>query len=182
MSSLDITCCPESFCTRKQYRYKWLPNYYGLVDIYSCGYHTSYYCKTCQLTGTNHDGLFDHGVAGSVSNHYVKNHTNIHTNNKCPSSKYQTFVLITTRYGQKYFNIGDIIDICDYFIGLRPEFSFLEVFSDDLSARSIISAMRNKSFSCVLCGDRFESFPYRELYIAHSCSATGCAAKVKDLC
>lgn len=175
-------------CQNKQYKITGVFDFHGLLDIYSCGLHAGYYCKICMLSDCNlafiaiasdRGGYFRKYVYRDLISHFVINHMGIGAVDICINAAQHTFIRVKQcfvaslgkqYYGQRYININDMVDLCSYFIGLRPEFPFREIRITDLHmpAYDILSVARGKSFSCILCRDRFESFPSYELYNAHA--------------
>ncbi len=77
--------------------------------------------------------------------------------------------------GHRICYFTNIIESNPHFIYLVPEFSFSDILDqfDECTVPSwqLLTAMRNKPFSCLICDGQFESFPSGEVFAAHPCKS-----------
>ncbi len=151
-----------------------------LVDVYSCGNHITHSCSLCNehiLRRRLNSGV---PKTDYITWHFMSSHTLKISNGNYLYGVATGHVLINEIYykfgricGHRFCNISDIVKTNPYFIYLVPEFSIsnmLDQFDEVcVPAWQLLTAMRSKSFSCLICGGRFESFPSNEVFAAHKC-------------
>ncbi len=154
-----------------------------LVDVYSCGFHITFYCSLCNHNIVNHAINSDvrlknyqnqitchfiaHAFKGAVENHF--------------SWLYNELILVDNDYfvsGRgdrgRFCYVSGIVENNPHFICLIPEFSFSDILDQfdegEVPDWRLLNSILNKPFSCLSCGGRFESFPSNEVFAAHPCN------------
>ncbi len=153
-----------------------------LIDVYSCGSHDTYYCSLCKYYITSRLSYVDNFNINIIRSHIMSFHTfKIDDGNYLyPSST--GLVLANHVYRMcklsklyRFCNISNIIEANKHFIYLIPGFSFSDILDqfDEVNVNDwrLLAAVRHKSFSCLMCGGRFESFPSNEVFAAHPCKS-----------
>ncbi len=168
--------CEWSVCY--DYTYRVCTKDIPLVEFYSCGRHASYYCLLCDepmgryLRGNSNDLC--------INWHFLATHTLKESSGNCVNLTFGYIALINNiyyepQYGNKHklCYILEILKTYPHFIYLIPEFSFSDVLNQfdeiEVNEWNLLAAVRNKPFSCLMCGGRFESFPSNEVFNAHKC-------------
>lgn len=167
------------------------PFYTRLVAVYSCRFHVIYLCCLCrQIVGIwlerdistnqirliamiNHHYIEKHSFDRSRGNYSFQQQSGIMLANKTYRDILYGFGRNTSKISH-YCYLDNILLNYPHFICLRPEFSFSKLmnrFDDDYAINEfdLFALILNKTFSCVICGGVFESFPSCELYMAHKC-------------
>ncbi len=165
-------------CNKSLFRVR--TNHTHAFESYSCGIHVTYHCSLCNdriLRRGSDSGAPEHVY---IQWHFMSSHTFKKSARNYLYPSQPGHVLINEIYykfgqidGNRFCHMVDVIKSNPHFIYLVPEFSFsdiLDQFDEDrVSDWSLLAAVRNKPFSCLMCGGRFESFPSNEVFAAHKC-------------
>lgn len=174
--------CSWNYCNKSAFQVntKNIP----LINVYSCEIHTNWYCSLCDLnivnylTNTN-DGLdnFQNNITWHVTSHAFKGADG----NRVGFSPDGRMMLINNKYfdhmqnKRKLCYISDITKTYPHFIYLMPEFLFSDILDNfdetEVPDWYLLFIISSKSFSCLICGGRFESFPSNEVFNAHPCQS-----------
>ncbi len=155
-----------------------------LINVYSCDIHAIYYCKLCDYKIIHGSLCSNNNISNDkleIDWHFIVHHTfKTSSRNYLYSSPTGMFLAnrIYHEHGlgklSRFCYMSGIIRSNPHFIYLVPEFSFSDVLDqfDEVVVPdwSLLAAMRNKSFSCLICGGLFESFPSSEVFNAHPCN------------
>ncbi len=151
-----------------------------LVNAYSCGIHVEYRCSMCDYRIAFHDIKLSCDVIGGINFHFMSHIFKITAGNYLYWSYNEPTLTNNIYYnsdrsnGYRLCNISKVIKSNPHFIYLVPEFSFsivLDKFDEnEVPDWRLLSAVKHKSFSCLICGGQFESFPSGEVFNAHPCN------------
>ncbi len=145
------------------------------VESYSRGSYIEFYCSLCgRFLGCNSD-------ATCINWHFLATHTLKETTGNYVK-KFRSGITMTNSIyhnsgrinGYRVCNISGIIKSNPHFIYLVHEFSFSDILNQfdevEVSDWRLLASVRSKTFSCLLCGGMFESFPSNEVFAIHPCN------------
>ncbi len=152
------------------------------INSHVCDLHINYQCLLCGVSMTaprfKIKDIKNNAGIDRINYHFMSIHTL-----KSSSKNYvywtQNDQILSTSdfyrnmHERKQVSVSDIIKFVPHFIYLIPEFSIsdmLDQFDEVIIPYNrLLSALRHRQFSCLLCEGRFESFPSNEVFAAHKC-------------
>lgn len=182
--AMEICCWTRCLNKPSQIYVKDFP----LVNVYECGVHVAYYCSLCDYrigsSMSNKFNGFNDREIRHMSWHFVVNHVFERSAGNylieilaMPAlvNRYYFMNCGVRNYESRICNISSILKENPHFMHLLPGFSFsdtLDQFDEiEVPGWRLLSVIKSKPFSCLICCCRFESFPSNEVFNAHKCKS-----------
>lgn len=175
----SVAACECYGCNRPSYWTKQC-DFMGLYMIRECELHTTYICRLCHSRDINNMivGKFtnreiDETDRRFLRDHYIRIHLLERWDNLYVIAHSNEYYVCGHGGSCSSIRITNLFGHPDYIAAIRPEFHILQQFR--LSAIEvnlggmvdIHKVLSSKLFSCVICGDIYESFPSAEIIDRH---------------